>query len=73
MLYGDNMLYVGYWRVPGKKNALHGFIKADSEESAYDVLRLRLRYDCRITAIYKAEQEPTDKDICVNFALPKYQ
>lgn len=67
------MLYVGYWRVPERKNALHGYIEAATEEQAYDALRIRLRYDCRITAIYKATRKPTDKDICVNFALPKFQ
>lgn len=45
--------YIGYWRFPGNRDALHGIIKADTEEQAYDILKARLMHGCIITAIYK--------------------
>lgn len=63
------MLYLGYWRIPGRKDAVRGYIEADTEELAYEALRSRLAYYCRITAIYKAYTQPTKNSVCVNFTF----
>lgn len=62
--------YVVYWRMPGRKDALWGMVLAESEERAYEITRIRLRHDCRITAIYKAACDPVPSDLCINFAAP---
>lgn len=68
------MYYIGYWRCPGVRDAVHGIIKADKETQAYDILKARLMPGCIVTAIYKMKENarPGKHSIYVNTSWEEF-